>query len=631
MPLPRPILASCLAVLCLLFSACGGSNSSNGGGGNMTTAPSVQTQPSNQSVTAGQTATFSVAANGTPPLTYQWQKGTSAISGATAASYTTPATQLTDSGSQFSVVITNSVGSITSSAATLTVTTATGSTDVLTYHNDNARTGQNLSETILTTSNVASSTFGKLGVFTANAGIDAEPLYASAVTVAGNKHNLLIVAAENDSVYAFDADSPGTTALWSTNLLQSGETTSDTRSCGQVSPQIGITSTPVIDRSLGPNGVVYVVAMSKNSSGYFQRLHALDLALGTEMFGGPIEIQATYPGTTGDNSNGTDVIFDPAQYKERAALLELNGVIYTAWASHCDIRPYTGWIIAYSASTLAQTSVLNVTPNGNEGAIWMAGDGLAADTSGNIYFLDANGDFDTSLNANGFPSNGDYGNAFMKLSTTNNKLAVADYFEMYNQSSENGSDTDLGSGGEMLLPDLSNGSGQTMHLAVGAGKDGNLYVVNRDSMGKFNSGNNNAVYQELPGALPGGVWAMPAYFNNVVYYGSVGYAIQAFPITNAKLSSATAQTANSFGYPGVTPSISANGSSNGIVWAIESSSPAVLHAYNAATLNELYNSNQASAARDQFGNGNKFMAPTIVNGKVYVGTPTGVAVFGLLP
>jgi hypothetical protein len=626
MLLPRPILALCLSPLCLLFSACG-----SGGGGHTGTAPAVQIQPSNQSVTAGLAATFSVAANGTAPLSYQWQKGTSAISGATAASYTTPATQLTDSGSQFSVVITNSAGSVTSNAATLFVTTATGSTDVLTYHNDIARTGQNLAETILTTSNVVSPTFGNLGAFTVNANVDAEPLYASAVTVAGNKHNLLIVAAENDSVYAFDADSPGTPALWTTNLLQSGETTSDTRSCGQVTPQIGVTSTPVIDRTQGPNGVVYVVAMSKNASTYYQRIHALDLALGTEMFGGPVEIQASYPGTAGDNSDGTDVIFDPAQYKERVALLELNGVIYTAWASHCDIRPYTGWIIGYSASTLAQTSVLNLTPNGNGGAIWMAGDGLAADSSGNIYFLEANGDFDTSLNSSGFPSNGDYGNAFMKLSATGNQLTVADYFEMYNQSSENGSDTDLGSGGEILLPDLTDGSGQTMHLAVGAGKDGNLYVVNRDSMGKFTAGNNSAVYQELPGALPGGVFAVPAYFNNVVYYGSVGNSIQAFPITNAKLSTATAQTANSFQYPGVTPSISANGSSNGIVWAIESSNPAVLHAYNAATLNELYNSNQASGGRDQFGNGNKFMAPTIVNGKVYVGTPTGVAVFGLFP
>jgi len=398
-----------------------------------------------------------------------------------------------------------------------------------------------------------------------------------------------------------------------------------------VSPEIGVTSTPVIDRTQGPNGAIYVVAMSKDGSGnYHQRLHALDLALGKELFSGPVDIQATYPGT-GDNSNGTSVVFDPKQYKERAALLLLNGVIYTGWASHCDDRPYTGWIMGYSETTLAQTSVLNVTPNGNEGAIWMAGAGLAADSSGNIYFLDANGDFDTTVNAQGFPSDGDYGNAFMKLSTTGNQLAVADYFEMDNEASENGSDTDLGSGGAIVLPDLSDGAGHTLHLAVGAGKDNNLYVVNRDSMGKFSS-NNSGIYQELAGALPGGVWAMPAYFNSVVYYGSVGSPIQAFTIANAKLStSATAQTGNSFGYPGTTPSVSANGTGNGIVWAVENTSPAVLHAYDASTLNELYNSNQASNGRDQFGAGNKFITPMIVNGKVFVGTTNGVAIFGLLP
>ncbi len=325
------------------------------------------------------------------------------------------------------------------------------------------------------------------------------------------------------------------------------------------------------------------------------------------------------------------MVFDPGQYKERSALLLLNGVIYTGWASHCDARPYTGWIMGYSETTLAQTSVLNVTPNGNEGAIWMAGAGLAADSSGNIYFLDANGDFDTNLNASGFPSDGDYGNAFMKLSTSGNQLAVADYFEMDNGVAESDSDIDLGSGGTIVLPDLSDGSGNTWHLAVGAGKDSNLYLVNRDSMGKFSSNNSN-LYQELAGALPGGVWAMPAYFNNTIYYGSVGSPIQAFTITNAMLSAtATAQTANSFGYPGATPSVSANGTSNGIVWAVENSNPAVLHAYSAVNLTELYNSNQASGNRDQFGAGNKFITPMIVNGKVFVGTPNGVAVFGLLP
>jgi len=308
----------------------------------------------------------------------------------------------------------------------------------------------------------------------------------------------------------------------------------------------------------------------------------------------------------------------------------MNGILYTGWTSHCDIRPYTGWIMAYDAGTLAQTSVLNMTPNGNEGSIWMAGAGLAADSSGNIYFLDANGVFDATMNSSGFPSSGDYGNAFMKLSTSGG-LAVADYFEMDNQAAENGSDTDLGSGGAMVMPDLSDGAGNTMHLAVGAGKDGNLYVVNRDSMGKFTS-NNSTIYQELAGQLPGGVFSMPAYFNGTVYYGSVGNPIQAFPITNAKLSTtATAHTSNSFGFPGATPSVSANGTSNGIVWAVENSTPAVLHAYDAGTLGELYNSNQASGARDQFGAGNKYITPTIVNGKVYVGTPDGVAVFGLLP
>ena len=597
---------------------------------NSPTKPSITTQPANQTVTVGQTATFSVVAAGTAPLTYQWQKGTTAISGATSASYTTPATASSDSGSQFKVVVTNSAGSAASNAATLTVNAATASIDVLTYHNDIARTGQNLNETILTTSNVTSATFGKVGLYPVDGLVDAQPLYVSTVAVPGKgTHNLLVAATEHGSAYVFDADTGS--KIWQTSTLKAGETTSDTRSCGQVSPEIGITSTPVIDRTAGANGIVYLVAMSKDGSGtYHQRLHALDLTLGTELLGGPAEITAKYPGT-GDNSDGTNVNFDPGQYKERAGLLLMNGIIYTGWASHCDIRPYTGWIIAYNASTLAQTSVLNVTPNGNEGAIWMAGAGLAADYSGNIYFLDANGDFDTTLNANGFPSNGDFGNAFMKISTSSG-LAVADYFEMDNEASENGSDTDLGSGGTVVLPDLSDGVGHTLHLAVGAGKDSSLYVVNRDSMGKFNASSNGAIYQELAGKLPGGVWAMPAYFNNTVYYGPVGNPIFAFKITNAKLSTnATAQTANSFGYPGVTPSISANGLSNGIVWAVENSGTAVLHAYNAATLNEIYNSNQAAGGRDNFGAGNKYMTPAIVNGKVFVGTPNAVAVFGLMP
>jgi hypothetical protein len=617
-------------VLGVTLTGCGSGGSKPGTGGSNATAPSIATEPTNQTVLAGQTATFSVTAAGTMPLTYQWKKGTTAISGATSANYTTPATTTSDNGTKFSVVVSNSVGSATSSAVTLTVSaSAPATTDVLTYHNDIARTGQNLTETTLTTGNVTSAKFGKLGFYSVDGLVDAEPLYASSVSVPGNgTHNLLIVPTENDSIYAFDADSGAT--IWRVTTLNTSETPSDNRGCGQVTPEIGVTSTPVIDRTQGANGAIYVVAMSKDGSGnYHQRLHALDLALGTELFSGPVEIQASYPGT-GDDNNGSNVLFDPKQYKERAALLLLNGIVYLSWASHCDIRPYTGWIMGYSESTLAQKTVLNITPNGSEGAIWMAGAGLAADNSGNIYFLDANGDFDTTLNAQGFPSKGDYGNAFMKLSSSGNQLAVADYFEMDNQSSENSTDTDLGSGGTIVLPDLGDGAGQTVHLAVGGGKDGNLYVVNRDSMGKF-SANNSSIYQELAGGLPGGMFAMPAYFNNTVYYGPVGSPILAFTISNAKLpATATMQTSNSFGYPGTTPSISANGASNGIVWAVENTSPAVLHAYNANTLIELYNSNQASNGRDQFGAGNKFITPMIVNGKVFVGTTNGVAIFGLL-
>jgi hypothetical protein len=499
--------------------------------------------------------------------------------------------------------------------------------DVLTYHNNNSRTGLNSKETTLTLANVNSATFGKLFTVTVDGLVDAQPLYLHGVSTSSGTHNLLIVVSEHDSAYAFDADSGA--PIWQVTALKSGEVPSDDRGCGQVSPEIGITSTPVIDRPKNSNGVIYLVAMSKDSSGaYHQRLHALDAATGNELHKGPVDIAASYPGT-GDNSLNGSVIFDPAQYKERSGLLLLNNTVYLTWASHCDDRPYTGWIMGYNASTLAQTTVLNVTPNGNEGAIWGAGAGLTADSQNNIYFLDANGYFDTTLNAGGFPSEGDYGNAFMKLSTKGG-LAVADYFEMFNQENENGSDTDLGSGGAMLLPAMKDAQGNTWDLAVGAGKDSNLYVVNRNGMGGFNSTNKN--YQELRGALPGGIWSMPAYFDGRVYYGPVGQPILEFEFKSAMLlPSPIAQTTHAFGYPGATPSISANDGNNAIVWASENINPAVLHAFNAKTLVEIYNSNQASGGRDQFGAGNKFIIPTIANGKVYVGTTTGVGAFGLLP
>jgi outer membrane protein assembly factor BamB len=501
---------------------------------------------------------------------------------------------------------------------------------VLTFHNDNARTGQNLNETTLTLSNVNSSSFGKIFVITVDGKVDAQPLYVPKLAIPNQgTHNVVLVVTEHGSVYDFDADTG--TQLWQVTTLATGETPSDDHGCTQVTPEIGVTSTPVIDPSAGAHGTIYGVAMSKDGSGnYHQRLHALDITTGAEEFGGPKEIQATYPGTGDGSSNGI-VIFNPGQQLERPGLLLLNGIIYTTWGSHCDAQPYTGWVISYDQNTLAQVSVLNVTPNGADGSFWMAGTAPAADASGNIYGLVANGTFDATLNAQGFPSQGDFGNAFIKISTTNNQLAVADYFEMFNQATENPADTDLGSGGALVLPDFTDSSGMTRHLAVGAGKDTNLYVVDRDSMGKFNPTTNN-VYQEMPGAFAQGVYSMAAYFNHTVYYGAVGDSIKAFSIRNAQLASAPAsQTSNTFGYPGSTPSISANATSNAILWAAENAGTAVLHAYDASNLaNELYNSNQASGGRDQFGDSNKFITPTVINGKVYVGTTNGVGVFGLL-
>ncbi|MGC1170733.1 MAG: immunoglobulin domain-containing protein [Candidatus Acidiferrales bacterium] len=589
------------------------------------TAPSISKQPASVTVTAGQTATFSVTAAGTAPLTYQWFMN-GATAGTNSSTFSISQTTTAQTGAQIYVKVTNTAGSATSNTVTLTVNAVqTTSVNVLTYHNDVARTGQNLNETTLTTANLNSTNFGKVGNLSVDAGVDAEPLYVSNLAVAGSSHNVVFVVTENDSVYAFDADTFA--QLWQVSVLGANETASDNRGCGQVSPIIGITSTPVIDPHAGAHGEIFLAAMSKDSGGsYHQRLHALDLTTGAEESGSPISIQAMLP-----NINGTTT-FDPKQYKERAALLLLNGVIYTTWASHCDDGPYTGWVIGYNETTLSPAGVLDVILNGGDGAIWMAGDGPAADSSGNIYFLDANGTFDDTLDGSGFPEHGDYGNAFIKISTTGGNLSVADYFTMYNTDQESGADEDLGSGGEILLPDLKDNQGNTWQLGVGAGKDGHIYVVNRNLMGKFNTSNDSAIYQEIDSnGLTGGVFSTPAYFNNTVYYAAVNDVLRAFSISNAKLvAPAGSQSSASYPYPGGTPSISANGTTNAIVWVVQNSGGGVLRAYDATNLaTELYDSNQAPNSRDHFAD-NKFITPMIANGKVYIGTPNSVVVFGLL-
>jgi PQQ-like domain len=593
------------------------------------TPPTISVQPADQSVTVGLSATFTVTATGTTPLSYQWQKDGASIAGATAANYTTPVTAQSDSGTNFAVMVSGPGGSVSSRSAKLTVTTAAhAGTDVLTYKNDLNRSGQNLSETALTTANVAEASFGLLRILPVDGKVDAQPLYVSQLTIAGSMHSVVFAATEHDSVYAFDANTGS--VLWRVSLLGAGETLSDTRGCSQVTPELGITSTPVIDRNAGAHGTLYAVAMSMDaSSAYHQRLHALDLSTGAELLGGPVEISATYPA-----AGGGTTVFSAGQYEERAALLLSNGTLYTSWTSHCDIGPYYGWVIAYSAGNLSRTAALNVAANspGAGPAIWMSGGGPAADSDGYVYLLTANGAFETTMNGSGFPSNQDYGNSFLKISTIGGGLTVADYFAMYNEVAESNADHDLGSGGEMLLPDLKDSTNTVRHLVVGAGKDGNIYVVNRDSMGKFNPTDNSQIWQQLTGALPGGIWSTPAYFNGTIFYGDVGDTLKAFSISNAKLlATPQSQSNTQFTYPGTAPSVSANGTSNAIVWAHENSNPAVLHAYDASNLgHELYNSNQAAGNRDQFGAGNKFITPTVADGKVMVGTTAGVAVFGLL-
>jgi hypothetical protein len=636
-------------VVAALFTACGGSSSSpTTTTGPVATAPTITAQPANATGTVGATATFTVVASGSTPLSYQWQKNGTAITGATDAHYSTPAIQIGDDGAMFAVTVTNSAGSITSGNAKLSVTAqpASGATpaDVITFKNDALRTGQYLVETTLTPANVNSTAFGLLHNPAVDGKVDAQPLYLSQLIIGGAAHNVVFVATENASVYAIDADSGAT--LWQVSLLASGESPSDNHGCGQVDPKIGITSTPVIDRTAGAHGTIYVVAMSLDkSSKYHQRLHALDVTTGAELLSGPTEIAATFP----TNNSGGITTFDPGQYEERAALLISGGLIYTSWTSHCDIAPYSGWVIAFKQADLTKASAVNVAPNSglaltgvptgdntggstNGPAIWMSGDGPGADAAGNIYFLTGNGRFETTMDANGFPNLGDYGNSFVKVSLSGGNLAVSDYFATFDGVHLSAGDLDLGSGGEMLLPDLMDSTNTVRHLVVGAGKDGKIYLVDRDNMGKFNSTKNN-IWQQIDGALGGDVRSSPAWFNGNLYYGANGAQLKAFSITSAKISTiATSHSATTFGYPGTSPVVSANGTASAIVWTHENKGgAAILHAYDATNLaTELYNSTQATGNRDQFGGGNKFITPTVAGGKVFVGTTGSVGIFGLI-
>jgi hypothetical protein len=499
-----------------------------------------------------------------------------------------------------------------------------------THHNDNLRTGQNLNETALTPANTTVSQFGKLLSYPLDGMAFASPLYVANVNIPGQGfHNVVYVATEHDSVYAFDADGVNTNPLWKVSFInESAAITTvppnDTGECCDIPLEIGITGTPVIDPT---TGTLYVVAKTREPGGYVQRLHALDITTGAEKFGGPVVLQASVPGT-GSGAQGGQVQFDALRENQRPALLLSNGVVYIAFSGHGDYPPYHGWVLGYNASTLQRVMMYNATANGVGAGVWMGGGGPATDSTGNIYFTTANGTFD--VNTGGI----DYGDTFLKINSTG---AVLDYFTPFDQSNMDVHNWDLGSGGLLLLPDQ---PGANPHLMLSAGKTGTMYLMNRDNLGRFNPSNNNQIVQSLVNIFPNGTPepgsdSAPVYFNGRVYFSPINERIMAFQLNNGLLStSPSSQSSTVYTDRGGTLTISANGSSDGILWAVEESAattPGILHAYNPANLGvEYYNSNQAGA-RDTLDTGVKFNVPVVANGKVFVVSQTQLTVFGLLP
>ena len=574
----------------------------------------------------------------------------STTSNGVAVTYTAPGT-----AGQYNVT----AASVNDGSKTASVSVAvTDLSGVATYHNNTSRNGSNTQEYGLSPSTVTTSTFGKLFSCTVDGAVYVQPLWVPALTISSAKHNVIFVATQHESLYAFDADANTSpcTPLWHANLIDaahgglSGETSVPSgigglvgAGSGDISPEVGVTGTPVID--LGTN-TLYVVSKSVNPSGpsFYQRLHAIDLLTGTEKFSGPATIAGTYPGS-GDG--GTTVTWVARQQNQRAGLALVNGIIYIGWASHEDQTPYYGWLMAFNATTLSPMGVFNTTPNAGLGGIWMGGGAPAADSSNNLYMITANGNFDaTSASA----PNNDYGDSFLKLSSN---LTVSQYFTPSDQSADNLNDQDFGSGGAAILVDLApNGSNPT-HLVLGGGKDGNLYLLNRDQMG--GSGDTNA-WQVL--SLGNGIFGSAAFWNSAFYLAGMGGRLQEFSLNSSTAqlnTSPTSTTTATFGFPGATPSVSSMpNDTNGIVWALDNSQyctpqspgcgPAVLHAYDATNLaTELWNSSQGSG--NSAGYAVKFTVPTVANGKVYIGTrgnnvggadgsttvPGELDVYGLLP
>ncbi|MGB8802824.1 MAG: Ig-like domain-containing protein [Candidatus Acidiferrales bacterium] len=506
-------------------------------------------------------------------------------------------------------------------ATRLTVASTTSPlAGVYSYRYDNTGTAQNRFETLLTPRNVNAATFGKLFAARIDGYVYAQPLYVSHVDVAGRGiHDVVYAATENDTIFAIDADTGA--ELFRSNLGPA--VPKDQLPCPDMGPQIGITGTPVIDPM---THTLYVAAKTFSSGGTFFHLHALDLASGKEKDGSPALITATLPGTGTGKRNGT-VTFDARPQLQRPGLVLVNGQVIIAFGSICDRGAFHGWVFAYDASSLKRAGVFLTTPNGSHGGIWQAGGTPVVDPQGNLYVITGDGEFDA------YDGGPDYGDTFLKLrSAGNDAIVLTDYFTPFDQKEMDVENVDLGASGPMILPDQ---SGQYSHILFGAGKNGSMYLINRDDMGHFQSSSNSQIVQYIPHVFPTKIHVSAAYWRNStsewIYAGPVEGALQAFPLSRARLSpTASSQTPTVFGYPGALPVISSNGDSDGIVWALENYS-GVLHAFDATNLStELYNSKQAPNGRDAAEHGVQFYAPMVANGKVYFGTRGHLYAYGLL-
>ena len=524
-------------------------------------------------------------------------------------------------------------------ALALAGNTLRAQSSVTSYHYDNSRTGQNTHETILTPANVRSSQFGKLFSQPVDGFVYAQPLYVPKLTIPGKGiHNVVFVTTEKDSVYAFDADSnTGANAqpLWHADLIAPSHGAAGAAPvnmiaelhCDAIVPAVGSTSTPVIDLT---GGTMYVESFSKERGRFVHRLHALDLTRGSEKFRGPVVIAATIAGRGLGSTNGK-LTFDPLHELNRPGLLLEDGVVYLAYSSHCDRPPAHGWLFAYDAATLAQKNAFVTTPNGFHGGIWMSGAAPAVDASGNMFLTTGNGSFEPSQN----PVT-EWSNALLKLAFNHGKIDVVDYFIPFNYVRLNRHDQDMSSGGVLLLPDQ---GGRHPHLLIVAGKEGTIYLMDRDQLTAANQhlckdcASDSQIVQELPHVLES-MFGAPVYWNSTVYFCGGNDHIKAFALHNGMLNAAPASTSpETYPYPGANMSVSANGSANGILWVIEtdayeSNGPAVLRAYDAADLSHLlYASNRKLG--DSPGGAVKFSVPVVVNGRVYVGAAGQVSVYGL--